>query len=165
GDRVTEVVLELDRDRLAMHGLTVQQAMVQIAAAAQGASLGGVGTQIRVGGEERDLSVKLQDYRDYDVLRLAGLIIPTTTGGGVRLGDVATIDERRTLGLVERENQEYKRVVAYEFRGPTKLGDQIHEGVINTTRLPEGYKLEGRQEWRWDTDEARQLYGVLGLSL
>jgi HAE1 family hydrophobic/amphiphilic exporter-1 len=165
GDRVTEVVLELDRDRLAMHGLTVQQAMLQISAAAQGASLGGVGTQIRVGGEERDLSVKLEGYRDYDVLRLANLIIPTRDGGGVRLGDVAHIDERRTLGLVERENQEYKRVVAYEFRGPTKLGDQVHETVMNTTRLPEGYKLEGRQEWRWGDDEARQLYGVLALSL
>src|SRR5690606_10954164 len=122
-------------------------------------------TQIRIGGEERDLSVKLEGYQDYDVLRLADLIIPTRGGGGVRLGDVATIEERRTLGLVERENQEYKRVVAYEFRGPVKLGDQVRDAVREATRLSEGYRLESRQEWRWDDEEARQLYGVLAISL
>ena len=165
GDRVTELVLELDRTRLAMHGVTVEQALAQISVAAAGASLGNVNTQIRLGGEERDLAVKLENFRDYDVLRLAGLMIPTRNGGAVRLGDVATISEQRTLGLVERENQEYKRVVAYEFRGPTRLGDATNEAVIDATRLPEGYRIIGRQEWTWGDDEAKQLYGVLLVSL
>ncbi len=164
-DKATEMLVTLDRDRIAMHGLTVTQLGQQIGAAISGASLDGRRVPIRIGGEERDLAIKLDGYADFDVQRLLGLMIPTASGGSVRLGDVATIEERNVLGRVERENQQYKRVVGYEFRGPQKLGDRVHESVIGATALPDGYRIEGRQEWKWDDDEARQLYGVLGISL
>ncbi len=165
GDKATEMLVTLDRDRLAMHGITVTQLGQQIGAAISGASLDGRQVPIRIGGEERDLTIKLDGYADFDVQRLLGLMIPTTAGGGVRLGDVATIEERNVLGRVERENQQYKRVVGYEFRGPQKLGDRVHESVIAATALPDGYRIEGRQEWTWGDDEAKQLYGVLAISL
>ena len=36
---------------------------------------------------------------------------------------------------------------------------------MNATALPPGYRLEGRDEWRWDWEEERQIYGVLAISL
>jgi len=55
--------------------------------------------------------------------------------------------------------------VSYEFRGPTKLGDRVRDAVIANTRLPEGYTIEGEQEWRWSSDEQKQIYEVLAVSL
>jgi hydrophobic/amphiphilic exporter-1 (mainly G- bacteria), HAE1 family len=55
--------------------------------------------------------------------------------------------------------------VSYEFRGPNKLGDRVHEAVMKSTRLPAGYTVVGREEWRWSDDERTQIYIVLGVSL
>ena len=37
--------------------------------------------------------------------------------------------------------------------------------MIASTRLPDGYALEGKEEWSWSDGEQRQLYGVLAISL
>jgi HAE1 family hydrophobic/amphiphilic exporter-1 len=83
----------------------------------------------------------------------------------VRLGEVATVGEREVLARILREDQQYQRTIAYEFRGPAKLGDRVQESVIRSTRLPAGYQLTGREEWKWGDDEKGQIYGVLAFSL
>ena len=40
---------------------------------------------------------------------------------------------------IVRENQQYQRLVSYEFRGPNKLGDRVREGVMKHTTLPPGF--------------------------
>jgi HAE1 family hydrophobic/amphiphilic exporter-1 len=165
-DRATEVVVDMDRERLAMHDLTMQDVVRQVQAAVRGAGLGRTqGGRINVGGEERRFSVKLTGYDRYDVLALQELSLPSRSGPGVRLGDVATIEERETLGRIEREDQQYRRNVAYEFRGPAKLGNRVRDAVLASMDLPDGYTLVGGQEWTWSNDEERQLYGVLAVSL
>lgn len=161
-DRASEIVLAVDRERLALHDLTMQEVVQQVGAAVSGGRMRG---GIRLGGEERLLEVKLSGADDLDVLALAELLIPARNGTSVRLGDIATIQERNVLGRVLRKNQQYQRTVAYEFRGPQKLGATVRDAVIAATDLPDGYTLVGEQEWSWSDDEARQLYGVLGVSL
>src|SRR5690606_7317353 len=114
-DRATELVLDIDRARLALHDLSAQDVVQQVRAAVAGQTQ--VGT-VRVGGEEMRFAVKLEGYRDMDMQRLSGLLIPTPGGGAVRLDDVATLRERDVLARVVRENQQYTRNVSYEFRGP-----------------------------------------------
>ncbi|MDH5643479.1 MAG: efflux RND transporter permease subunit, partial [Gemmatimonadota bacterium] len=36
---------------------------------------------------------------------------------------------------------------------------------IESTDLPDGYRIEGQQEWNWDDDEQKQVYAVLAVSL
>jgi hydrophobic/amphiphilic exporter-1 (mainly G- bacteria), HAE1 family len=123
------------------------------------------GGRINVGGEERRFSVKLAGYDRYDVLALQELALPARGGTGVRLADVATIEERETLGRIEREDQQYQRNVAYEFRGPAKLGNRVRDAVLASMEMPDGYTLVGGQDWSWSNDEERQLFGVLAISL
>jgi HAE1 family hydrophobic/amphiphilic exporter-1 len=37
--------------------------------------------------------------------------------------------------------------------------------VIASTTLPEGYEIEGEQDWTWSTEEQQQIYTVLAISL
>jgi HAE1 family hydrophobic/amphiphilic exporter-1 len=165
-DRAMEVVVDVDRARLALHDLTMEDVVRQVQAAVRGAGVGRAqGGRINVGGEERRFSVKLSGYARYDVLALQELTLPARSGTGVRLADVATIEERETLGRIEREDQQYQRNVAYEFRGPAKLGNRVRDAVLLSMELPDGYTLVGGQEWSWSDDEERQLYGVLAISL
>src|SRR5690606_13131501 len=64
-----------------------------------------------------------------------------------------------------REDQQYQRTVAYEFMGPTRLGDLTRDAVIEATEIPPGYRLEGRQQYELATDDRRQIYGVLVLAM
>ncbi|MGH7720006.1 MAG: efflux RND transporter permease subunit, partial [Gemmatimonadaceae bacterium] len=161
-DRATELVLRVDRSRLAVHQLTVRDLVQQVGAAVQGQTRN---DPLRVGGEEVRLAVKREGHRQLDVRGLEDLLLPVYAGSAVRLGDVAAVEEREVLGRIVREDQQYQRTVAYEFRGPAKLGDRVHEVVMAATRLPDGYALVGKEDWSWGLEEEEQIYGVLVVSL
>jgi HAE1 family hydrophobic/amphiphilic exporter-1 len=161
-DKASEFVLAIDRQRLGLHGLTAEDVVYQVASAVQGTVRRGF---VRIAGDELRFDVKLANNENMDIHELPELLLQTRDGQGVRLGDVATVGERQVLSRIERENQQYQRYVSYEFRGPTKLGDRVRDAVVAATQLPEGYTIEGEQEWRWSTEEAKQLYGVLAISL
>ncbi|HEX9937206.1 MAG TPA: efflux RND transporter permease subunit [Longimicrobium sp.] len=161
-DKATEVVVRLDRARLATHALSAQDVVRRVAAAVGRDSRR---SYLRVGDEELFLSVRLAGSGTLDVRQLHDLTIPVPGGEPVRLSDVATVGEREVLSRILREDQQYQRTVAYEFRGPAKLGDRMQAAVVANTRLPAGYQVIGREEWRWSEDEQGQIYGVLALSL
>ena len=161
-DRATELVLDIDRTRLAMHDLTAADVVRQVSASVRGRTSN---STIRVGGEERLFSVKLDGYRTMDATEMNELQIPAPSGQSVRLADVATLRERQVLNSVIRENQQYQRMVNYEFRGPQKLGDRTRDQVVGSTALPPGYSIEESQAWSWSTEEKQQIYGVLIVSI
>jgi hydrophobic/amphiphilic exporter-1 (mainly G- bacteria), HAE1 family len=161
-ERETELVLDLDRQALALHDLTARDVVWQVAAATQSSAYD---ADVRIGGEELQFSVKLAGNRDLDLLALQDLLVPSPMGAAVRLGDVARVEERSMLSRIEREDQRYRRFVAYEFRGPTRLGDRVQEAVLEATFLPAGYAIETGNDWRWSTEEKRQIYGILALAI
>ncbi len=161
-DKASEVILRIDRARLSMFSLTAKDVVRQVAAAVGAASSV---SQIRVGEEELRLAVALSGSSDMEVSALRELLLPIAGGAGVRLGDVATIEERDVLGRIVREDQQYQRNVSYEFRGPPKLGDRYQKSIIATTALPDGYRMDAKADWGWNVEEKEQVYGVLALSL
>jgi HAE1 family hydrophobic/amphiphilic exporter-1 len=118
-----------------------------------------------VGDEELLFPVGLSGASTLDVGQLRELSIPAPGGEPVRLAEVAEVGEREVLSRILREDQQYQRTVAYEFRGPAKLGDRVQAAVIGSTRVPAGYQIIGKEEWRWSDDEKGQIYGVLAFSL
>ncbi len=161
-DKATEMVVRLDRRRLALHGMTARDVVQRVSAAV---GRGSTRSTLRVGDEEVGLTVRLGGAERLDVQGLQNLLLPGRGGQGVRLADVATVGEREVLSRILREDQQYQRRVSYEFRGPNKLGDRVHKAVIDATRLPPGYTVVGREEWKWSDDEKSQIYGVLAVSL
>jgi HAE1 family hydrophobic/amphiphilic exporter-1 len=158
-DKVTEIVVDIDRDRLALHDLSARDVVAYVASAVRGRNV--QGGNVRIGGEDMQLEVKLAGARNFDVLRLQDLLLPTSgSREGVRLSDVADIRERQVLNRVIREDQQYQRIVSYEFRGPTKLGDRVKESVLKATALPPGYTIKDRQLWSFSTEDAQQIWGV-----
>jgi HAE1 family hydrophobic/amphiphilic exporter-1 len=161
-DKATEVVLRIDRRRLAMHGLAARDVVARVSAA--------VGRDrrrswLRVGDEEMAVAVRLSGSERLDLHQLQELLIPAPGGQAVRLADVAEVAEREVLSRILREDQQYQRLVTYEFRGPAKLGDRVHEAVVRNTQLPAGYQVIGKEEWKWSDEERTQIYGVLAFSL
>jgi hydrophobic/amphiphilic exporter-1 (mainly G- bacteria), HAE1 family len=116
---------------------------------------------VNLAGQPMQFAIKLQGYDKMDMHQLQELLLPSPTGESVRLADIATVFERQVLNQVVREDQQYQRNVAYEFRGPSKLGDKRRKEVISATVLPPGYTIVDDRGWEMNEDEEQQIYGVL----
>jgi HAE1 family hydrophobic/amphiphilic exporter-1 len=162
-DKASEFVVRVDRNRLAQHDLTVEQLVVRMNQAVGGSAQ--LGT-VKLGGEEVQYQVKLEDNVDMDVLALKETLIDTPGGRRIRLGDVMSIEPRDVLARIRREDQQYERTVAYEFRGPQKLGDLVHESIIEATVVPPGYTVQkGNTGLSIRQEERTQIWLVITLAL
>ena len=161
-DRASEFVVDIRRDVVARHNLSVAQLVGDIGRAVRGQVSR---NQLKIGGDEVRYDVKLEGNREVDLHRLRQTLILTPDGDPVRLGELVTIESREVLAQILREDQQYERTVAYEFRGPYKLGDVYHNTIIDGTEVPPGYTVKKADRYRWGTEERSQLAMVLGLAL
>jgi len=112
------------------------------------------------------VQVRRGEADELDVLQLRETLVEPPAGRRIRLADVVTVEEREVLSRIRRENQQYERTVAYEFRGPQKLGDLFHTAVMDGTEVPAGYTVEaGDTGWAIDDEERAQIGLVLALAL
>ncbi len=155
-DKEFEYYLEVDREALGAHEVTVEELLRFVSANLPSDR---PRTQVlRVGAEEIPFAVKLDGYLEFDLIDMRQLRVPSQSGREVRLADVAEVQRRNVLSRILREDQQYQRTVAWEFRGPRKLGDLIRDAVIDATTLPPGYKIEEDDRWGWDEEEKTQVY-------
>ena len=161
-DKASEFVVEIDREALARYDMTVQEFVSRMTAVIQGQTGQSL---LKVGGEEVRFDVKVEGFREVDLRELRETIILGATGTGIRIGDVVSIRPRDIMARIRRENQQYERTVAYQFRGPRKLGDAVRDGVLEATVLPPGYTIEEADRWRWSDEEREQIYFVLAVSI
>lgn len=155
-DKEFEYFLTVDRDALGAHDLSVEDLLRFVSANLP--SDRPRSQVLRVAGEELPFTVKLAGYREFDIVDMRQLRIPAPSGREVRLADVARVERRDVLSRILREDQQYQRTVAWEFRGPRKLGDLIRDAVVDATTLPPGYKIEEDDDWRWSDEEKTQVY-------
>ncbi|MFQ5688688.1 MAG: efflux RND transporter permease subunit [Gemmatimonadota bacterium] len=161
-DKEFEYYIAPDREALGRRGLSVEQLLDFVSANVRGS----VSAQrLRIGGEEVQYAVKVTGYRDFDLGDLEQLRVPVEGGREVRLSNVARVGRRDVLSRIRREDQQYERTVAWEFRGPVKLGDLVRDAVVDAMGLPPGYKIERDESWRWSDEQRSQVYLALGFSV
>lgn len=137
-ERGYAVTLDPDRDALARYGITAAQFTQAVAREVRGP----VGRQlIEIGGDEVPVTVKASGARERSLEELREALIPTATGAPVRIGDVADVGEREAISTISREDQQYVRVVAYEFRGPGRLAQRTHTAFLRSISVPAGYSV------------------------
>lgn len=161
-ERASQFVVSIHRDAVSRYDLSVSDLVAQISAAVQGETRGDV---LKMGGDEVALEVKLEGNREVDLVELRETLINTPTGQPIRLAELVTIESRDVLARILREDQQYQRTVAYEFRGPQKLGDLVHDAVIDATEVGPAYTVKKADTWRWSVEERSQIYLVLGVSV
>jgi HAE1 family hydrophobic/amphiphilic exporter-1 len=163
GDRAYAVTLDPDRDALARYGVTAQQFTQAVAREVRG-PVGG--QRLEIGGEEIPVSVKAQGARERSLTELRDALVPTVRGTPVRIADLSRVDEQEQLATITREDQQYLRVVAYEFRGPNRLAQRTHDAFMASISVPPGFTVEDAQffQQRQDTSQ-RGLWLVFGIGV
>lgn len=161
-ERAVSIALHPDRQALGRIGATAQDYANSVAREVQNAS---GGTELEISGETVNASVRASGsaFRQLDQLRDGQVFNPN--GSPVRISDVSSVDEVEGLSRIERENQQYVRILSYDFRGPQKLADRTHKAFMSSITVPPGYTVNDDQG-RWaDDDSAKGLWLVFGIGL
>jgi hydrophobic/amphiphilic exporter-1 (mainly G- bacteria), HAE1 family len=157
-----DVTLEPDREVLASYGLTSRNF-----ADAVTRELGGAAGSRRftLGDEDLWLSVKTAGARERSLDQLREALVPNGGQAPVRVGDLARVSERQALSRISRENQQYVRILSYEFRGPQKLADRTHNAFMKSISVPPGYSVSD-EYFGWEDDQsAKGLWLVFAVGL
>ncbi len=137
-ERAFAVTLEPDRASLARFGVTSQD----LAAAVAREVRGPIGQQfLEIGGDEVPVTVKAKGAFDRSLDELRAAVLPAPGNAPVRIGDVAAVTEREALGAISREDQQYVRILSYDFRGPNKLAQRTHDAFMKAITVPAGYSV------------------------
>lgn len=158
----TSVSLTPDRAALARVGATMQQYAASVRRQIYNP---GTGVQLDINGEQVDVSVQAAGSRERDMNQLSDGQVSNGKGVPVRIGDVTTLGEVEGLQVIQREDQQYIRILSYDFRGPQKLSDRTHKAFMASIAPPPGYTIEDDTgNWNQD-DSSKGLYTVFGLGL
>jgi len=149
-DTKPEIRIKVDREKAARLGLTVGA----IGRTVKEAFLGIVASRYRIGGDEYDLRVRLQELDRNSITDISNINIPSPLGHQIPLYQVAEIEFGRGPVEITREDQERKVTVKANTFGRDigSIVEDIKKKVTNI-RLPEGYfvKYGGRYQ---DMEEA-----------
>jgi HAE1 family hydrophobic/amphiphilic exporter-1 len=157
-----EVVLRPDRAALARYGLTATDL-----ARAVGREVAGAvgGQQVMIAGEEVRLTLKAGGANDRTMDDLQSALVPNTLGAPVRIGDVAQVEEREVLSRISRQDQQYVRILSYDFRGPQRLAERTHKAFMKSVALPPGYSASDAG-FGWEADDsAKGLWMVFAVGI
>jgi multidrug efflux pump subunit AcrB len=163
GDKAFAVTLDPNRNALARYGVTAQTFTQAVAREVRG-PVGG--QRLEIGGEEIPISVKAKGARERSLDELRDALVPTVLGTPVRIADLSQVDEREQLAAVTREDQQYIRVVAYEFRGPNRLAQRTHTAFMKSISVPPGFTVEDAQFFDQNQDTSQKgLWLVFALGV
>lgn len=151
-DKAYTVTLVPDRAALARYGVNARELADAVAREVRGP----IGAQrIDIGGEEIQVNLKAAGARGRTLDQLRAALVPNRSGAPVRIGDLASVEEREAQGTVTREDQQYVRIVGYDFRGPNKLAERTHAAFMASISVPPGYVVQDEQ-WSFDRDESQK---------
>lgn len=157
------ITLEPDRNVLARYGLTSRD--FGFAASREMKSMSNT-IRTEIGGEEFPVLVKAEGslFRTLDELKES--IVGNARGAPIRVADLALVAEREALANIQRLDQQYIRIVSYDFRGPQKLATRTHDAFMKSVQVPPGYTVsEATYSWGGEDESTKGLWLVFGIGI
>jgi HAE1 family hydrophobic/amphiphilic exporter-1 len=121
--------------------------------------------RMQMEGKEIIISVKFPDAETLDMRALRETLIRTRGGEYLRLGQVASFDERPIAGSIDRENQQFQQTIMWEFRGPSKAEERYRKSVFASLHLPAGFSAVMEESYRMTEKEKGQITMAIVISL
>ncbi|NNG17346.1 MAG: efflux RND transporter permease subunit [Gemmatimonadales bacterium] len=161
-EKAFTVTLEPDRDALARHSVSGAELAAAVAREVRGAA---GGQRIEIDGEELPVTLKTAGSLERTLDELRSAVVPNPANSPVRVGDLASVGEQETLSNISREDQQYVRIVSYDFRGPSKLARRTHDAFMAVIAVPAGYQVDD-EVFAWEDDESgKGLWLVFGVGI
>jgi HAE1 family hydrophobic/amphiphilic exporter-1 len=159
--RQEEMVINIQREKLATHGLTVTELIGQVR------RILGVDFpwSMLVDGEHERVQLSYSDADNISYADIADLVVRNSEGEQVRLGDLITIDKRDVSRSITRENQKYTAHVNWEYLGTDAMRQRYIKDILAGIELPYGYEAEEATREFYTEEEEEELSLAIWVSL
>lgn len=160
-EKTEEYVLRLDQNKIAL-GQTNQYEV--ITALQDMSKPRGPSTFLTLENKNYGLVIrerKSGDFSKFD-MEQKGLI-----GGENRvfkISDYGTLTKEATTNSLHKEDRQYIRIVAFEYMGSGKFGNEYLEEVLEEMKqtMPIGYEAK-KDSYNWNYEQQKRQYSLLGL--
>ena len=159
-DYQPEYQVDFDREKLAMHGISLQTAAFYLRNRINGSTA----SQFREDGEEYDIKVMYSPEKRTQISDIENIMIYSSNGSGVRLKELGTVVERFTPPTIERKDRERLITVSAVVDGvPMSPVVADAEAQINSIDMPPGINIQiaGSFEDQQDSFSDLMLLGLL----
>ena len=114
-------------------------------------------------GEYEQIKVVPDDHKNFDVWSLMHQPVQVDKNV-IKLSDFAKSEKQRISPQIHKENQEYLRMVSFEYFGSQIFGERFLDKTLAEikTELPLGYTVK-KTTYDWFGKEAQQQYWLIGL--
>lgn len=156
-----EVVVSIDRDQLAAHGLSMLEVVRHIR------RLLGIDTpwSMLIDGDHERVQLSYEDSEELQFSDAMQTMIKTSGGKHIKLSDLVSYETKQLSGAIVRENQKYSSYINWEYIGLESMRQEFIKKVLGGLDLPYGYEAEeARREFISDEEEG-QLTLTLVLAL
>ena len=152
----SEFYMELDREKLVRQGTNLNRYLGYVREQLYDNQVGGKGvydgrtfTPVRLVSSDKD-------YYDLWHIRNDMVVIDSMN---VRLSDLGSIEKRKTGLSIQRDNQEYRITVGYEFIGSWDLKNRMVDDLTKrfNERLPMGFHVGRGNSYGWWSPEKQRL--------
>lgn len=147
-----ELAVAVDRSAIAGYGLTVKDVILAVRSYAACETNHEV---VTVDETRVPISVRFVGYRQYSIRDLMAATISNPLGNVVRLGSLVRFEQHQTPSEIRRENQEYVRIVSFNYLGPYAYGAIFLDKTLQEMPLPIGYRFDRELSWFELTDDKK----------
>ncbi|MFY7827837.1 MAG: efflux RND transporter permease subunit [Flectobacillus sp.] len=114
-------------------------------------------------GEYEQIKVVPDDHKNFDVWSLMHQPV-RVDNNVIKLSDFAKSEKQKISPQIHKENQEYLRMVSFEYFGSQIFGERFLDKTLAEikTELPLGYTVK-KTTYDWFGKEAQQQYWLIGL--
>ena len=153
-----ELNIAVDKEKLALHGLTSATVATYVRNRVNGMTVG----FLKEDGDEYNIVVRLKEENRNSITDLENLTIPSATGAQIKLKELATVEEYWGPPQIDRRNRQRivtVSVIPYET-SLGELAEDVKSKIANIT-IPQGIvvKVGG------DYEEQQESFGDMGMLL
>ena len=135
-----QLTIQLDREKMARFGVRVRdvQDLIELA-------IGGrIVTSLFEGERRFNLTVRFAPSARADATAIAGMLVPTRSGGRVPLSQLSKIEVANGQSIIARRENRRQIAVRTNIRGRDQGGFalELQQRFERTVKLPEGYRVE-----------------------
>jgi multidrug efflux pump subunit AcrB len=123
--------------------------------------------RLLVSGQEIIFQIKTLKPNDIELSDLHQTIFSTFDGRYFRMSDFSTSKNEPQKAFITKENQQYEKVIAFDFIGTYAMAQKYLKQAVLNTYLPPGYKLDTDDVAVSRSSDKRNLFIciILGLLL
>ncbi|WP_086477299.1 efflux RND transporter permease subunit [Arenibacter amylolyticus] len=150
-----EYYLDFDQEQLAMANVSQNQLYGYLKNQVLSSNI----AHIINDNELQQVNLVSDTYQKFNVWDLKYTPIPLR-GKQYKLQQLATIEKQKTGNIINKNNQQYRLTVAYDFLGTYPLANKIREDNVAQLKekLPIGYRVLEQSHGGWNKSNSKQYY-------